>query len=78
MLRQRVGQILVQAENFRKSFTSMSVPHLRVPLKHAGRRVSRFKWADERKRGKNQRGTGGAEHGAGRSMDGLEQDAPAT
>ena len=28
--------------------------------------------------GKKQRGIGGAEHGAGRSMDGLEQDAPAT
>ena len=28
--------------------------------------------------GEKQRGTGDAEHGAGRSMDGLEQDAPAT
>jgi hypothetical protein len=78
MLRQRVGQILVQAENFRKSFTSMSVPHLRVPLKHAKCGVSRFKWVVSREEGKKQRGTGGAEHGAGRSIDGLDQDDPAT
>jgi hypothetical protein len=31
----RVGQILVQAENFRKKFRSLPIPHLRVPLKHA-------------------------------------------
>jgi hypothetical protein len=29
-----VGQILVQAENFRKKFQSLPIPHLRVPLKH--------------------------------------------
>jgi hypothetical protein len=31
----RVGQILVQAENFRKKFLSLPVPHLRVPFNHA-------------------------------------------
>ena len=30
-----VGQMLVQAENFRKKFRSLPIPHLRVPLKHA-------------------------------------------
>ena len=27
--------MLVQAENFRKKFRSLPIPHLRVPLKHA-------------------------------------------
>ncbi len=31
----RVGQMLVQAENFRKKFRPLPIPHLRVPLKHA-------------------------------------------
>jgi hypothetical protein len=31
----RVGQMLVQAENFRKKFRSRPIAHLRVPLKHA-------------------------------------------
>ena len=30
-----VGQILVQAENFRKKFRSLPIPHLRVFFKHA-------------------------------------------
>jgi hypothetical protein len=30
----KVGQILAQAENFRKKFRSLPIPHLRVPLKH--------------------------------------------
>ena len=30
-----VGQMLVQAENFRKKFRSLPIPHLRVPFKHA-------------------------------------------
>jgi hypothetical protein len=40
-----VGQMLVQAENFRKKFRVLSIAHLRVPLKHAKRGDSRFKWA---------------------------------
>ena len=40
-----VGQMLVQAENFRKKFRSLPIPHLRVPLKHAKSGDSRFKWA---------------------------------
>ncbi len=77
-MRPGVGQMLVQAANFRKKFRSLANQHLRVPLKHAKCGVSRFKWADERKRGEKQRGIGGAEHGAGRSIDGLDRDAPAT
>jgi hypothetical protein len=30
-----VGQMLVQAEKFRKKFRSLPITHLRVPLKHA-------------------------------------------
>jgi hypothetical protein len=36
-----------------KKFRSLSIPHLRVPLKHAKCGVSRFKWADKRMRGKS-------------------------
>jgi hypothetical protein len=35
-----VGQMLVQAENFRKKFRSLPIPHLRVPLKHANQLFS--------------------------------------
>ena len=42
--------MMVQAENFRKKFQSLPIPHLRVPFKHAECGVSRFKWADKRKR----------------------------
>ena len=34
LLPQGVGQILVQAKNFRKKFRSVPIPHLRVPFKH--------------------------------------------
>ena len=34
LLPQGVGQMLVQAENFRKNYRSLPIPHLRVPLKH--------------------------------------------
>ena len=34
LLPQGVGQMLVQAEIFRKKFWSLPIPHLRVPLKH--------------------------------------------
>jgi hypothetical protein len=43
--------MLVQAENFRKKFRSLSIPHLCVPLKHAKYGVSRFKWAFSRGEG---------------------------
>ena len=46
-----VGQMLVQAENFRKKFRSLPIPHLRVPLKHAKCGDSRFKWGEDRRLG---------------------------
>jgi hypothetical protein len=46
--------MLVQAENFRKKFRSLPIPHLRVPLKHAAREVSRFKWAVSREEGEEE------------------------
>jgi hypothetical protein len=70
--------MLVQTANFRKKFRSLANQHLRVLLKHAKCGGSRFKWVVSREGGKKQRGTGGVEHGAGRSIDGLDQDAPAT
>jgi len=78
LLPEGMGQMLVQAATFRKKFGALAIQHLRVLLNHAKCGVSRFKWVVSREEGEKQRGTGGAEHGAGRSIDGLDQDDPAT
>jgi hypothetical protein len=61
--------MLVQAANFRKKFGALAIQHLRVLLNHAKCGVSRFKWVDERKRGKSS----GAQ-----ATQNMERDAPWT
>ncbi len=70
--------MLVQAENFRKKISVPVYPAFACAVKARKMRSFKVQVGRQEDEGKKQRGIGGAEHGAGRSMDGLEQDAPAT
>jgi hypothetical protein len=83
-----MGQMLVQAENFRKKVSVPAYPAFACAVKAHQPPVlkliregcgSSFPLRDDgRLEGQVADSSASSKHGAGRSIDGLEQDAPAT
>jgi hypothetical protein len=72
------GTNIGTGRKFPKKVAGPAYPAFACAVKARWARSFKVQVGGQEEEGKKQRGIGGAEHGAGRSMDGLEQDAPAT